>query len=60
MTPVVISRVGACERAPAAVADADGDASLLKTFADGIGEMVPVILVVSDHNNTWAAAARAI
>jgi len=58
MTPVVISRVGACERAPNAVADADGDASLLKTFADGVGETVPVILVVSDHDNTWVAAAR--
>ena len=29
MIPVVIGRVGACERVPAAAADADGDASLL-------------------------------
>ena len=58
MTPVVISRVGACERAPAAVADADGDASLLKTFADGVGETVPEIIELFDHDNTWVAVAR--
>jgi len=37
MTPVVIGHVDACGRVPTAVADADDDAPLLKTFADGVG-----------------------
>ena len=45
---------------PAAVADADADASLLTTLADGVGETVPVTLVVPDHDNTRVAAARVI
>jgi len=56
--PVVIDRAGACERVPTAVADVDDDASLLKTIADGVGETVPVILDVLDHDNTRVAAAR--
>ena len=60
MTSVVISRAGACEQAPAAVADADGDASLLTTHADGVGETVPGILVVPARDNTRVAAARVI
>jgi len=60
MTSVVISRAGACEQAPAAVVDADGDASLLTTHADGVGETVPGILVVPDRDNTRVAAARVI
>jgi len=32
--------------------------SLLKTFADGVEKMVPVILEVFDHVKTWGAAAR--
>ena len=35
MTPVVIGRADTCRRVAAAVADADDDAPLLKTFADG-------------------------
>jgi len=41
---------------PSAVADADNDASLLKTFA--VGVRVPGILDVLDHVITWVAAAR--
>ena len=52
MIPVGIDRAGACERVPTAVADADDDASLLKTIANGVGEMVPVILELLDHDNT--------
>ena len=58
MIPVVIDHAGACERLPTAVADTDEDASLLKTFADGAGVMVPVIHEVLDHIIIWVAAAR--
>jgi len=58
MIPVGIDSAGACERVPTAVADADDDASLLKTFADGVGETVPVILELPDYDNTRVAAAR--
>jgi len=58
MIPVVIDHTGACERVQTVVAGADDDASLLKTFADGAGVMVPVILEVLDHVITWVAAAR--
>ena len=56
MIPVVIDYVDTCGRVPTAVADADNDASLLKTFA--VGAMVPMILEVLDHVITWVAAAR--
>jgi len=52
MTPVVIGHVDACGRVPTAVADADDDAPLLKTFADGVGETVPVKLELFDRDNT--------
>jgi len=53
---VVIDHVDTHGRVPTAVADADNDASLLKTFA--VGVRVPVILDVLDHVITWVAAAR--
>jgi len=56
--PGVIDRAGACERVPTAVAVANDDASLLKTFANGVGETVPVILELLDYDNTRVAAAR--
>jgi len=56
MIPVVIDQVDTCGRVPTAVADADNDASLLKTFA--VGVRVPGILDVLDHVITWVAAAR--
>jgi len=58
MNPVGIGRVDTCGRVAAAVAYADDDAPLLKTLADGVGETVPVILELLDHDNTRVAAAR--
>ena len=57
ITPVGIGRVDTCGRVAAAVAHADDDAPLLKTFADGVGETVHVILELFDRDNTWGAAA---
>ena len=56
--PVAIGRAGACERVPTVVADANDDASLLKTFANGVGETVPVILELLEHDNIRVVAAR--
>ena len=58
MTLVVIGRVDTCGRVAAADADADDDAPLLKTFADGVGETGPGILELFDRDSTWVAAAR--
>jgi len=54
---VVINHVDACRRGPTAVADANIGGPLLKTFADGVGETVPVIPEVLDHVDTLVAAA---
>ena len=45
---VVIGRVDTCRRDAAAGANADDDAPLLKTFADGEGETGPEILELFD------------
>jgi len=58
MTPVALDHVDACTRVPTAVADADDGVPLLKTFADGVGVTVPLILEVVDHVNTSVAAAH--
>ena len=55
--PVAIG-AGVCERVPTVVADANDDASLLKTFANEVGMTVPVVLELLEHDNTRVAAAR--
>ena len=55
MIPMVIGNAGACKRMPSEVADAEDDASLLKTFVHGVGQTVPGILEVSEHVNTRVA-----
>jgi len=57
MIPMVIGNAGACERMLSAVADAEDNAPLLKTFVHGVGQTVPGILEVFEHVNTRVAAA---
>ena len=54
MIPVVLDHVDTCTRVP--TAGADDDALLLKTFVDGVGVTVPVILEVFDDTNTFMVA----
>ena len=58
MTPVVIGRVDTCRWVVVAVADADDDVPLLKTFADGVGETGPGILELFDRDNILGVAER--
>ena len=55
--PMVIGNAGACARMPSAVANAEDNASLLKTFAHGVGQTVPGILEVFEHVNNRVVKA---
>ena len=57
MIPMGIGNAGACERMLFAVANAEGDASLLQTFAHGVGQTVPGTLEVFEHVNTRVVSA---
>jgi hypothetical protein len=58
MISVVIGHVDMCGRVPTAVAGADDNAPLRQTFADGVGETVPVVLELPDYDKTRVVAAR--
>jgi len=60
MIPVMIDHVDACRWVATTVADANDGGPLLKTFADGVRETVPVIPKVLDHVDTPVAAARVV
>ena len=60
MIPVMINHVDACRWRATTVADANDGGPLLKTFADGVRETVPVIPKVLDHVDTPVAAARVV